>query len=170
MLIQKHITQYKHVYSATVRTLQSTETAHKQTLAELQRTRTSLQAVRATHQSELKKRDKDVERMAEKWNKISDAQIKLTSVPAGIRCANVAAIEGSEFRGQNQSHLEVALDECEKAKSQLIDEAMRLRRLVLKVVNQMQTFLHQVRAFTSDKEVAVCPDNFYVQQYSLSHP
>ncbi len=100
--------------------------------------------------------------MAEKWNKISDAQIKLTSVPAGMRCANITVLEGSEFRGQNQSHLEVALDEAEKARTQLIDEAMRLRRLVLKVVNQMQALLHQARAFTSDKEEAVCPDNFHI--------
>lgn len=90
--------------------------------------------------------------MTEKWSKISDAQTKLMSVPAGMRCANAAVADGSEIVGKTQSYLEIALDEAEKARAQLTDETMRLRRLMLKVVNQMQVLLHQVRGFVSDKD------------------
>ncbi|KAF9454385.1 hypothetical protein P691DRAFT_692547, partial [Macrolepiota fuliginosa MF-IS2] len=149
---EREMNLHKTKLTAAMRTLQSTEVAHRQTTAELQRTRTSLQALRTTHQIELKKKEKDIERMTEKWSKISDSQTKLMSVPAGMRCANVAALGGSEFRGKSQSYLEIALDEAEKARAQLTDETGRLRRLVLKVVNQVQALLHQVRAFLLDKD------------------
>lgn len=94
--------------------------------------------------------------MTEKWGKISDSQAKLASIPAGLRCANVAILDGSEFMAKSQSYLENALDEAEKARTQLTDETMRLRRLMLKVVNQVQALLHQVRAFISNKDEEVC--------------
>jgi DNA repair exonuclease SbcCD ATPase subunit len=152
---QSHLVLIYIPRSAALRNLQSTEAAHKNTTAELQRTRATLQTLRATHQSELKKKEKDIERMAEKWNKISESQTKLASTPAGLRCANVSISDGSESIGKGQSYVEVALEDAERARSQLNDEVMRLRRLVLKIVNQVQALLHQTRGFISRKEEAV---------------
>jgi chromosome segregation ATPase len=141
--------------SATTRSLQSTETAHKHTIAELQRTRTSLQAIRATHQSELKKKEKEVNRMLEKWSKLSDVQAKLITTPSGMRCANVNIVEGSEVLAKGQGFLEVALEHAEQARNQLGEENTTLRRLVLSAVNEGQSLLHQARCLASGNEEQV---------------
>jgi hypothetical protein len=48
--------------------------------------------------------------------------------------------------------LGAALDDSEKAREQFADEVARLRRLVVKVVNQVQALLYQVRAYMSDSK------------------
>ncbi|KXN90668.1 hypothetical protein AN958_03953 [Leucoagaricus sp. SymC.cos] len=165
---EKEVNLHKTKLTAAMRTLQSTEAAHKQATAELQRTRTSLQGIRATHQQELKKKEKELERMAEKWNKLSDAQTKPASVPAGLKCANIAVVDGTELAGKTPSLLETAFDDAEKARTQLIDEVARLRRLVVKIVNQVQAVLYQVQGFISNKNEE--PTEYTVSNLFPIHP
>lgn len=138
-----------HFFSATTKTLQVTEAAHKQTSVELQRTRTALQAVRATHQAELKKKDREVERIMEKWNKISDSQAKLGATASGLRfsgCSNAAVGEpGGQVLGKGKNFLEVALEEAEKAREQLGKDNLGLRKMVLKAVNEVQSVVSEMR-------------------------
>lgn len=124
-------------------------------MAELQRTRTVLQGVRATYHSEIKKKEKDIERMSEKWTKIADVQAKVMAVPSGMRCANVTVVSGSEVIGKGKGFLETALDEAEKARSELGDETIVLRRLILTTVNQLQSILHQARPIASESSEEV---------------
>ncbi|KAH9964335.1 hypothetical protein BGW80DRAFT_1347755 [Lactifluus volemus] len=63
---------------------QQAKGAHKQTMADLQRARSSLQALRATHVAELKNRDKDIEAIRECWSKLADLQLKIAKFPSGI--------------------------------------------------------------------------------------
>lgn len=91
--------------------------------------------------------------MTERWSKIADSQAKLSSVPAGLHCTNLPALEGSLFKPQTDS--EATLEETEKARTELIEETMRLRRLVVKIVNQVQILVHQVRGFISPKDEEV---------------
>lgn len=107
--------------------------------------------MRATAQAELKKKEKDIERMVEKWQKLSDVQLKLT--PSGMRCANTAVVDGSEVLGKGQGFLEVALEQAEQAREQLGVENLHLRKLVLKAVNEMRLVLHKVRSCLSEKEI-----------------
>lgn len=137
------------------RTLQATEAAHRHTTGELQRTRTTLQGIRATHQSELKKKEKETERMSEKWSKLADAQLKLMTIPSGMRCANVAVVEGSEIIGKGQGFLEVALEEAEKARGLLFEENMTLRKLVLTAINRAQSITRQAKLQVSGHEEEV---------------
>ena len=138
---------------AALKNLQASENAHKQTSAELQRTRTSLQGVRATHIAELKKKEKDTERMLEKWQKLADSQAKLSAVPSGIRCANVTVVEGSEIFGSKyQGYLEIALEEAEQARTSLGNETLHLRKLLLSTVNQFQTIVYQAQTLLPDNE------------------
>lgn len=153
--------------SATTRSLQSTESAHKHTTAELQRTRTLLQAIRATHQSELKKKEKEVERMVEKWSKIADVQAKLSATASGMRCANLAVVEGSEMLGKGQGFLELALDEAENARGHLLEENVRLKTLLLDAVNGVQAVIHESLNSDTDEAVSrLCVLNVLVVNYS----
>jgi hypothetical protein len=150
-----HFLKSPSLYRAAARALQSSEIAHKHTTAELQRTRTLLQGVRATHQSELKKREKDIERMSEKWSKLADLQTKLAAIPSGMQCANVGVVDGSEVIGKGQGFLEIALEEAENARCQLGKENIILRKLVLTAVNEIQSVLHQARSIVSDHDEEV---------------
>ncbi|KAG6829065.1 hypothetical protein H0H92_005839 [Tricholoma furcatifolium] len=139
--------------SAATRTLQANEAAHKQTSAELQRTRVAMQGVRATYHTELKKKEKEVERMAEKWNKLADSQAKLMMVPSGLQCANLAVSTGAERLGTS-SFLESTLDETERARSQLAVDNIFVRNLVVTAVNEVQSALHHVRPTTAENHEA----------------
>lgn len=89
--------------------------------------------------------------MVEKWQKLSDAQVKLT--PSGMRCANAAVVDGSEVLGKGQGFLEVALEQAEQAREQLGVENLHLRKLVLRAVNEIQLVLHKARSCLSEKEI-----------------
>jgi hypothetical protein len=128
-----------------------------------------LQGVRATHQSELKKKEKDIERMAEKWSKLAEMQAKLGAIPSGIRCANVSIVDGSEFIGKGQGFLEIALEEAENARCQLGKENICLKKLVLSAVNEIQSVLHQARRIVSDNEDEVTvPQSIFLANPNLT--
>ncbi|KAF9466164.1 Afadin and alpha-actinin-binding-domain-containing protein [Collybia nuda] len=154
---EREMNVHKSRLASATRTLQTTESAHKHTMTELQRTRTVLLGVKATHQSELKKKEKDIERMAEKWTKVADAQAKLMSIPSGMRCANVMVVDGSEMYGKGQGYLEVALEEAEKSRKHLTEENFTLRKLVLTAFNEIQAMPHQAAGQPIENEVMPTP-------------
>ncbi|KAJ7224081.1 Afadin and alpha-actinin-binding-domain-containing protein [Mycena pura] len=135
---------------AATRLLQASESAHKQTTAELQRARTALQALRATHQAELKKKEREVERMTDRWGKLADMQAKAAAAPSGLRCVNLKVVDGSEVLGKGAGLEERALEQAEQARQRLSEENAKLRGLLLGAVNEAQAMLYQARS--SEKE------------------
>ncbi|KAJ7140290.1 Afadin and alpha-actinin-binding-domain-containing protein [Mycena crocata] len=146
---------HKSRLTAATRSLQASESAHKHTSAELQRTRTALQAVRATHQSEMKKKEKEVERMAERWGKLADMQAKLSAAPSGLRCANLKVVDGTQVLGRGPGLVELALEQAEQARQRLSEENTRLRGLLLGAVNEAQSMLYQARKTEREDEPVV---------------
>lgn len=142
-------------YSNATKALQACENAHKQTSAELQRTRTTLQALRNTHQTELKKVEKEKERMVERWTKVSDAQLKVGSLRSGLTCSNTDVVEASDvqLRGKGQGFLDVALEQAETARKELFEQNRKLRGLILYTANELQRLVHSVRAAASPEPV-----------------
>ncbi|KAF9038556.1 Afadin and alpha-actinin-binding-domain-containing protein [Panaeolus papilionaceus] len=141
---EREMNLHKSRLAAALKALQASENAHKHTSAELTRTRTAMQGVRATHQSELKKKEKEIERTLERWQKISDSQYKIAGTHSGLQCANVAAIEGQDI-GRGHGFLDVALEQSEQARAQLEDEILYLKKLVVRTTNTIQTMLYQAR-------------------------
>lgn len=143
--------------SAAARSLQSSESSHKQTTTELQRSRTSLQALRATYTTEIKKKEKEVERVVEKWTKLVDSQAKSSTSSPGIvfRGANADVVSGMELLGKGKGYLEVALEHAETSRTELLDETTRLRRLILVSANRLQSMLHEIRVLASIKSEEV---------------
>ncbi|KAK0188532.1 Afadin and alpha-actinin-binding-domain-containing protein [Armillaria mellea] len=152
---EREMNIHKSKFHATTKNLQSTEQSHRQTMAELQRSRTALQAVRATHQAELKKKEKEYEKMAEKWNKISDAQMKVMTAPSGFTCSNLRVVNGSsdELIGRGPGVLEVALQEAEKARSQLATLCSVLKTVILNAVNGLQRLIYDMKSSGSEPDL-----------------
>ncbi|PCH36393.1 hypothetical protein WOLCODRAFT_140389 [Wolfiporia cocos MD-104 SS10] len=141
---EREMNLHKSRLASTTRTLQSTEAAHKHTTAELQRTRTALQALRQAHQAEIKRLEKDKDRMTERWAKLADAQVRLGSTSSGLRCANGEVVEASDvqLRGKGQNLLDLALEQAEQARKELFDQNRRLRGLILDAANELQSMMH----------------------------
>ncbi|KAH9968434.1 hypothetical protein BGW80DRAFT_1338520, partial [Lactifluus volemus] len=143
------------------RAQQQAEGAHKQTMADLQRARSSLQALRATHVAELKKRDKDIEAMRERWSKLADSQLKIANLPSGmsIQPANALALGAEDGKAvflpaPGKGLAESALEEAEKTCKLLRDENGELRALVVDTTNAVNKILHKtVSADPDDLEV-----------------
>ncbi|KAH9939056.1 Afadin and alpha-actinin-binding-domain-containing protein [Epithele typhae] len=143
---EREMNLHKTRMTAATKSLQSSENAHKHTTAELQRTRTSLQSLRGTHQTEIKKLEKEKERMIERWGKLSDSQLKASSLRSGLSCANLEAAEASDVQmhGQGTGFLDVALEQAEAARKELLEQNRRLRDLLLSAANGLQNVLHEV--------------------------
>ncbi|KAG2137581.1 Afadin and alpha-actinin-binding-domain-containing protein [Suillus bovinus] len=156
---EREMNVYKSRIATASKTLAASESAHRQTSAELQRTRSSLIALRATHSAEIKKKEKDVERIIEKWSKLSDMQTKLTTTSSGLtfRCGNADVVSGSETLGKGKGYLEIALEQAESARASLADETLALQRLVVNVANRLQSVLHELQCLVSpcDEEPAI---------------
>lgn len=91
--------------------------------------------------------------MIEKWQKLADSQAKLSVLPSGMHCANVAVVEGSEILGRKcQGYLEIALEEAEQARASLGAETVHLKKLLLSTVNEVQSILHQAQVLLPDNE------------------
>ncbi|KAF4611199.1 hypothetical protein D9613_007132 [Agrocybe pediades] len=167
---EREMNLHKSRLNASLKTLQAAENTNKQLTAELQRTRTTLQGVRSAHQTELKKKEKEVERILEKWQKISDVQAKLTSSPSGMRCLNAGVVEGTEILGKGQGFLEIALEQAEQARSSLGDENLGLRKLIVRKVNELQSLLHYSKGLVSTEETIEEPTPFTLTSLFPLHP
>ena len=124
-----------------------------------------LQGVRATHVAELKKKEKEVERTLEKWQKLAEAQSRISAAQSGIRCTNAAIIEGTEVVGKGQGFLDIALEQAEQARAHLGDENLLLRKLLLRAVNETHNVLHQAKCIASDDEVIPEVSTIHVHAY-----
>ncbi|KAN0132821.1 Afadin- and alpha -actinin-Binding domain containing protein [Lactarius tabidus] len=138
------------------RSQQQAEVAHKQTTTDLQRARSSLQALRATHVAELKKRDKEIEAMRERWSKLSDSQLKIGTFPSGMTVvqpanARVLALdEATSTAERGKGLVEKLLEEAESACARLRDENAELKGLVVDSANAVRRVLH--KAATADPD------------------
>ena len=145
------------------------EAAHKQTTGDLQRARTALQALRATHVAETKKREKETEAMRERWSKLADAQLRVSSLPSGMVFLGAPAnapvlVDGSVGPGPGAKKgvagvVEGALEEAEKASVVLREENLELKGLVVEAANAVRKILH--KAVSSD------PDNLEFVRFLL---
>ena len=91
--------------------------------------------------------------MVDRWGKMSDAQLKIGSQRAGLTCANLDVVEASDvqLRGKGQGFLDVALDQAETARKELLEQNCKLREILLSAANQLQSVLHAVR-LTAENE------------------
>jgi hypothetical protein len=138
-------------------------------MSDLQRARSALQALRATHVAELKKRDKEMETMRERWYKLADSQLKIANIPSGMTWsggvqpaanARVALEEGGEVPGRKEGGggglAEVALEEAEKVCGLLKVENGELKGLIVDTANAVRKILHRAVSADPDDVDFVC--------------
>src|SRR5260370_12709305 len=81
--------------SITSRELADFQVTHKLTCTTLQRAQSALQTCRQNAQSEIKRKERELERIIERWNKVvADQQMKIGGMGANMKCANLI-VDGS---------------------------------------------------------------------------
>jgi hypothetical protein len=160
----------KKQYRIANRAQTQAEAAHKQTTGDLQRARTALQALRATHVAEIKKREKEIEAMRERWSKIADAQLRISSLPSGMVFSGSPAnapvlVDGNVSAGGGSKKgvgvVEGVLEEAEKARVVLREENLELKGLVVDAANAVRKILHKAVSSDPDNLEFVCSLLFF---------
>ncbi|KAH8096923.1 Afadin and alpha-actinin-binding-domain-containing protein [Phellopilus nigrolimitatus] len=166
---------FKSRLAASNKALQASEAAHKATSAELQRTRTSMQSVRQTHAAELKRREKETEKILERWQKISDAQTKLSATAAGLKFkfmhANpMTSSRDNDIIGSMPGLLEDALQEAEASRKELVEENSSLKNVVLSAANELIRMAHSTRLKAGTAEEDEVPRFTLSDIFTISAP
>jgi len=75
--------------NAMLKKLATEEETHRKSREEFQKLKSSMQYLRQTTANELKRKEKEVEKIVERLGKVSNDQIKLGTVGAGLACTNL---------------------------------------------------------------------------------
>ena len=97
--------------------------------------------------------------MRERWSKLADAQLRITSLPSGMVFSRPAANASVllEIGGGGQKGLmEEAREEAEKASALLREENAELKGLVVDSANAVRKILHKAVSSDPDDLEFVC--------------
>jgi hypothetical protein len=92
-----------------------------------------------------------MERVLDRWNKVSDAQIKLSSTQSGLYCANFTV--GGEDLLKGKGLMEEALEQAEEARRELVKENDGFRSVILGTANALQGIAYNVKGLGADVHV-----------------
>ena len=126
------------IYSAAEKVAENTEKKFKVLNQENQRLRTTLQSVRLGAQNEVKRFEKEKDKLLERLSKIADSR-----PTAQFACSNlnVSTTEGKFEKG----FLDIALEDAENARVNLAEENDILKKLVVDCANGAQGLMHRIK-------------------------
>lgn len=107
--------------------------------------------MRQTHAAELKRKEKETEKLLERWQKISDAQTKLGTSASGLvfKQTHVNPLTDSRdsdgIGPRGSDLLEDALEEAQSARKELIEENTSLKNVVLSAANEINRMARSIR-------------------------
>ncbi|EJD41752.1 hypothetical protein AURDEDRAFT_153111 [Auricularia subglabra TFB-10046 SS5] len=151
--------RFKARLAVAQRDLATVESQKKAALADLSRTRTSLQYLRTTSQQELRRLEKDKQTFSDRFTKVSDAQLHLGGATAGFyfstgQPANAVALDGASVGG-SAGLLETSLKAAEDARQQLMTENDELREVLLAAANRLQNLTQDATALSQGPDAAM---------------
>lgn len=126
------------IYSTAEKVAENTEKKFKALTQENQRLRTMLQSVRLGAQNEVKRFEKDKDKLLERLSKIADSK-----PTAQFYCPNLS-LSTTESRFE-KGYLDIALEDAENARVNLAEENDILKKLVVDCANGAQGLLHRIK-------------------------
>ncbi|KAG8752001.1 hypothetical protein FRC12_012164 [Ceratobasidium sp. 428] len=118
--------------------LASATTAHTRTSAHLAQQTSAIAALRAASTADARKREQDVARLKERWQKLASEQSKLGSIGSGLICANWAVVDGNEQYvgggGGGEEVGEGAMRDAVEARERLTEENDVFREVLVKIL------------------------------------
>lgn len=118
---------------------EKTEKKFKALTQENQRLRTTLQSVRLGAQNEVKRFEKEKDKLLERLSKIADSK----QTTAQFVCSNLD-VSGTQSRFE-KGYLEIALEDAENSRVNLAEENDVLKKLVVDCANGAQGLVHRIK-------------------------
>jgi hypothetical protein len=125
-------------HSVITKDLTSVQTAHNRTSVQLAQTTSANAALRAASAADLRKREQDVARLKERWQKLAGEQAKLGTVGSGIVCSNWAVAVNDQYvgvRGEGEEAAEGAMRDAIEARERLAEANDEFREVFVKLIN-----------------------------------
>ncbi|KAG8758300.1 hypothetical protein FRC14_000358 [Serendipita sp. 396] len=150
--------------------LHSEEEGHKKTKEDFQKLKMAVQYLRTTTSNDIKRKEKEIEKMTDRWSKISNDQVKLGTIGAGIVCANLLPEQMAQE--SKNDFWEAALAESEQARLRLMKENDAFRDVIVGCVNALVTVHHStVEAITKvemDEPELILSDALFLSDPALT--
>ncbi|KAF9517143.1 hypothetical protein BS47DRAFT_572137 [Hydnum rufescens UP504] len=142
---QRETESTKSKHAATTNALSELQATHKVTVANLQRAQSALQFTRQTAQNEIKRKEKEVERIMDRWNKLSNEQTKLSSASSGMRCTNLVP-DPAIVVPRGSSVLENSLAELKSERDRLVEQSQSFRSVIISLASGLDKLVRQHRS------------------------
>ncbi|CAE6474063.1 unnamed protein product [Rhizoctonia solani] len=116
----------------------SANTSHHRTTAQLAQTTSAIAALRAASTADTRKREQDVARLKERWQKLGSEQAKLGTVGSGMVCSNWAVAVNEQYvgmRSEGEEAAEGAMRDAIEARERLVEANDEFREVLVKLVN-----------------------------------
>ncbi|PVG00968.1 hypothetical protein CPB86DRAFT_754108 [Serendipita vermifera] len=148
------------------RKLGEEEDSHKKSKEDFHKLKLAMQYLRTTTTNEMKRKEKELEKITERWGKISNDQTRLGTIGAGLACANLLP---EQPHTEGVGMWEAALADSEAARLRLLKENDAFRDVILACANALQT-LHQTAVSTITKVEVEDPDLILSDELFMSNP
>ncbi|CAG7853764.1 SubName: Full=Uncharacterized protein {ECO:0000313/EMBL:CCA68032.1} [Serendipita indica DSM 11827] len=120
--------------------LEAEEAAHKKSKDDFQRLKMAMQYLRTTTANDVKRKEKEIEKMTERWSRIANEQVKLGAIGSGMVCANLLP---EQVASEKKTDIwEAALAESEAARLRLLKENDALRDVIVACANALVSLHH----------------------------
>lgn len=134
-----------------------------------------MQSLRQTHVAEIKRKEKEVEKMLDRWQKLSDTQAKLGSSSSGMKFNLTLANPTSSLRDDGPIRrgpdlLEDALEAAEISRKELSEEITSLKNVVLSTANELARILRACRMRATGIQEEEVPPFEQSEFFALSAP
>ena len=125
--------------------------------------------------AEIKRKEKEIEKMLDRWQKISDTQTKLGSSSSGVKFNSTLANPTSSLRDDATARrgpdlLEDALEAAELSRKELSEEITSLKNVVLSTANELSRILRACRIRATGVEEEDVPPFEQSEFFALSAP
>ncbi|CAE7110200.1 unnamed protein product [Rhizoctonia solani] len=121
-----------------VKDLSSANTSHNRTTAQLAQTTSAIAALRAASIADMRKREQEIGKLRERWQRLSAEQAKLGTVGSGMVCSNWAVAVNEQYvgmRGEGEEAAEGAMRDAIEARERLAEANDEFREVMVKLVN-----------------------------------
>jgi hypothetical protein len=143
---EREMNLWKSRASAAEKASQGSEKRYKALAAENQRLRTTLQSIRAGSQTEIKKFEKEKDKLLERLGRLADSKPS-----AHFMFTDLSGLDVAESNiGGGKGYMDIALEDAENARSRLAAECDDLRKLVVDCTNSLQTVVHSAHIREDD--------------------
>ncbi|KAH7335616.1 Afadin and alpha-actinin-binding-domain-containing protein [Rhizoctonia solani] len=124
-----------------IKDLSAASTSHNRTSTQLAQSTSAVAALRAASTADTRKREQDVARLKERWQRLAAEQAKLGTVGSGMVCSNWAVAVNEQYvgmRAEGEEAAEGAMRDAIEARERLAETNDEFREVLVKGLREKE--------------------------------